>query len=153
MSGAGYRIEINARALQALGAGGFDGPAATHLVEAVARIVADAIKQTLEEAPARTGRKYTIPGTRKKYTASAPGEVPAVREGRYRDGWKPTKGVVVGKRAVAFAQNAVTTEGGDAVGALLEDGTASMAPRPHIREGMHLARPRIEALLRGGPER
>lgn len=152
-----YSIHLNPRAMQALGAGGFDGPKAARLAEAAARIVADAIKDVLEEAPPRTGREYYVPGTKTKYTASAPGEPPAVREGTYRDGWKATKGVVQGHRAVAFAVNAVTTDSGLAIGALLEDGTSDivnyrvrMQPRPHIREGINLARPRIDALFPRG---
>ncbi|HSW31873.1 MAG TPA: hypothetical protein VLH75_20485 [Longimicrobiales bacterium] len=150
MSGPRYRIEINPQALQKLGAGGFDGPRAALLAEAGARIVADSVKDVMEEAPPRTGREYLVPGTKTPYTASAPGEPPAIREGLYAAGWEATKGTVVGKRAVAFAVNAVATEDGISIGAMLEDGTSRMAPRPHIREGINRARPLIEDLIRGG---
>lgn len=40
------------------------------------------IKQTLTGQ--RSGRTYRVPGTRRQYTASAPGEPPAVRTGRLR---------------------------------------------------------------------
>jgi hypothetical protein len=39
---------------------------------------------SLANSPARTGRKYRIPGTNKMYTASAPGEYPALRTGKLR---------------------------------------------------------------------
>lgn len=149
MSQPGFKITINPRALQAVGAGGFDGPAAVELVEASARILVDAVKDTLEEAPPRSGREYYIPGTRTKYTASAPGEVPAVREGHYRDSWTNTKGVALGRRAVAYAVSRLATEEGISIGWILEGGTQKMRPRPHIREAIHLARPKIEALIRG----
>ena len=35
----------------------------------------------------RSGKKYRVPGTRRKYTASAPGESPAVRTGVFRLSW------------------------------------------------------------------
>lgn len=39
---------------------------------------------SLANQPARTGRTYKIPGTDQTYTASAPGEYPALREGHLR---------------------------------------------------------------------
>jgi len=122
--------------------------------EAGARILVDAIKDTLEEAPARTGREYYVPGTRTKYTASAPGEVPAVREGRYRDSWKATRAYQTPNGIGAAAVSDLVTKDGDPIGLLLEDGTSDivnyrvrMQPRPHLREAINRALPLIDAKL------
>ena len=37
----------------------------------------------------RGGRRYRVPGTKRYYTASAPGEPPAVRTGAFRLSWQP----------------------------------------------------------------
>ncbi|HSV91724.1 MAG TPA: hypothetical protein VLH81_01560 [Desulfobacterales bacterium] len=123
-------------------------------VEAGARILVDAIKDTLEEAPPRTGREYYVPGTKTKYTASAPDEVPAVREGKYRDSWKATKAFETPRGIAAAAVSDLVTDDGDPIGLLLEDGTADivlrrfrMEPRPHLREAINRAGPPIEAKL------
>ena len=124
------------------------------LAEAGARILVDAIKDEMEEAPARTGREYKIPGTQTTYTASAPGEPPAIREGIYSNGWTSTKAFRTQRGVAAAAVNNIATEAGDPIGLLLEDGTVRMAPRPHIREGMLRAEPQVDALAnqarRGG---
>lgn len=138
--------------------------------EASARILRNAIQATLEEAPARTGREYYVPGTRTKYTASAPGEVPAVREGKYRSSWKATKAYQTPTGIGAAAVSDLVTKDGDPIGLLLEDGTMDsgapgltilddgtpdpnamrlhrMAPRPHLREAINKAIPEIDAKL------
>lgn len=121
---------------------------------ACARILVDAIKDVLEEAPPRTGREYYVPGTRTKYTASAPGEVPAIREGHYRDSWKATKAFDTPNGVAAAAVSDLATDDGVPIGLILEDGTSDivnyrvrMEPRPHLREAMKLAEPRIQAKL------
>lgn len=121
---------------------------------ACARILVDAIKDVLEEAPPRTGREYYVPGTKTKYTASAPGEVPAIREGHYRDSWKATKAFDTPNGVAAAAVSDLATDDGVPIGLILEDGTSDivnyrvqMEPRPHLREAMKLAEPRIQAKL------
>lgn len=115
--------------------------------EASARIVVDAVKDVMEEAPPRTGREYKIPGTETYYTASAPGEVPAIREGHYVASWFATKGYDTPRGVGAAAVSNLATDNGDPIGLLLEDGTSKMRPRPHLREAMNLAVPKIEAIL------
>jgi len=117
------------------------------LAEAGARILVDAIKDQMEEAPPRTGREYTIPGTETKYIASAPGEPPAIREGVYLARWQPTKAFRTERGVAAAAVNTAVTEDEYPIGLLLEDGTYRMAPRPHIREGMLRAEPLVDALV------
>lgn len=115
--------------------------------EAGARILVDAIKDTLEEAPPRTGRTYFVPGTKTPYTASAPGEVPAVREGHYRDSWEATKAFDTTRGVAAAAVSNLATENGEPIGLLLEDGTQHMEPRPHLRESINRAGPQVDAMV------
>lgn len=93
----------------------------------------------------RSGRRYKVPGTYRRqrdptdgkmkngryYTASAPGEPPAVRTGTFRNSWQPTS-LVEGKRYVSKIESDVTTDDGKHnLGEILENGTNRMAPRPH----------------------
>ena len=68
----------------------------------------------------RSGRTYLLRG--KRYTASAPGEMPAKRSGALAD-------------SVNFSVNHLSVTFGDTefYGEYLEDGTAKMEPRPHVR--------------------
>lgn len=98
----------------------------------------------------RHGRRYIVPGTGrmtyykrshtakityKKYTASAPGEPPAVRTGIFRMSWQPGIHVDRGGNNLSItsriASNARTDNGRYLLGEILEDGTSKMAPRPH----------------------
>lgn len=75
----------------------------------------------------RSGRTYRIPGTRRTYTASAPGEAPAVRFGDLRRSIKITEPVKDGNDIKCYV-------GSDLIKALhLELGTRKMRPRPHFR--------------------
>lgn len=135
------------------------------LAEGGARIVVDEIKSYMEDAPPRTGRTYLVPGTSVPYTASAPGEPPAVRTGAYRDSWEATKGVDLGDKVVAAAVSGLLDDEGDPLGLSLEFGRESAAtiaaggvraeglsgsvrPRPHVRPGVEAAKPKILAMLR-----
>jgi hypothetical protein len=84
----------------------------------------------------RSGRTYRIPGTKRTYTASAPGEAPAVRFGDLRrsvkverDPTDPTR-VIVGSDLKKAVQ--------------LEKGTRRMAPRPHLQPAVEKAMPEVE---------
>lgn len=112
------------------------------LAEAAARLLVNALKAEMEEAPPRTGRVYLVPGTKTPYTASAPGEPPAVREGRYRDAWTPTKAFRTARGVAAAATNAVMA-GDEPLGLHLDE----HMNRPHLREGMRRAEPEIRALV------
>ena len=107
----------------------------------------------------RSGRQYIVPGTGRmryykrdskdgthkagtatisyrRYTASAPGEPPAVRTGAFRSGWqtKPTQslenaGILTIRAGI---ENRVRTDNGaHLLGEVLENGTGRMAPRPY----------------------
>ena len=93
----------------------------------------------------RSGRRYKVPGTYRRqrdkvsgkmkngryYTASAPGEPPAVRTGAFRMGWQPVTRAMFGSY-ISRIENDVRTENGVyTLGEILEDGTSKMAPRPY----------------------
>lgn len=91
----------------------------------------------------RGGRRYKVPGTYRRqrdkatgkmkngryYTASAPGEPPAVRTGAFRMSWQPK--TYVGFGAYISRIETDLTVNGYNLGELLENGTSKMAPRPH----------------------
>jgi hypothetical protein len=74
----------------------------------------------------RSGRTYFVPGTKKQYTASAPGEPPASATGTLR---KNVKSGVEG-RGDSLTGFVGTRE---KYGPMLEYGTRRMAPRPWLR--------------------
>ncbi len=74
----------------------------------------------------RSGRTYYVPGTRKKYTASAPGQPPAVATSELRQS--------VTASVKGEGRNMAGTVGSKAKHALpLEFGTRKMAARPWLR--------------------
>lgn len=91
------------------------------------------------------GRVYRVPGTRRKYTASAPGDVPAVRTGTYRMAWKP-RSMITENTVTARIENP-TKVGRYVLGELLEDGTSKMDSRPHLEKIKEKARPKIERIF------
>ena len=111
----------------------------------------------------RHGRRYIVPGTGrvtynkrektakityKYYTASAPGEPPAVRTGAFRMGWKAKSYVNNNGRTnyslISRIENLQRTDNGKyLLGELLEEGTKKMAPRPHHEKIQNMALPKI----------
>lgn len=93
----------------------------------------------------RSGRRYKVPGTYRRqrdktdgkmkngryYTASAPGEPPAVRTGAFRMSWQPTSRVLFGHYISRIESDIRTDNGRYTLGEILEDGTSRMAPRPY----------------------
>jgi len=96
----------------------------------------------------RSGKKYRVPGTRRKYTASAPGEAPAVRTGVFRLSWGTH--VHVEKNGTHFrAVSAIESKeraGGRLLGEMLENGTGRIAPRPYKQKVIDRALPKIKAI-------
>lgn len=113
---------------------------------------------------ARHGRRYNVPGTGsvryykrgskagtgtityKKYTASAPGEPPAVRTGIFRMSWQPTSKVVFDTYISRIESEARTDNGRYNLGTILEEGTSRMAPRPYKDRILKKAEPEIQKI-------
>lgn len=96
------------------------------------------------------GRQYRVPGTKRFYTASAPGEVPAVRTGAFRLSWEPTSyASMLGDADLTVKseiKSYLRTNGGKyLLGDILENGTPGgrMAPRPHHDKILKEAEPNI----------
>ena len=92
------------------------------------------------------GRQYTIPGTKRKYTASAPGSPPAVRTGAFRLSWQPSANVAFGSYISRVESELRVSNGRYILGQLLEDGTSKMAPRPHQDKIKEKALPEIRRI-------
>ena len=90
---------------------------------------------------AGSGRRYRVPHTKAYYTASAPGEPPAMRTGMYRAGFTP-KTYGFGDSVISRVENTVMVNG-YVLGQLLENGTpgGQMAPRPQEERILNLAEP------------
>lgn len=105
----------------------------------------------------RSGRRYKVPGTYRRqrdkatgkmrngryYTASAPGEPPAVRTGTFRNSWQPEARVVYGSYISRISSDLRTDDGRYILGELLEEGTDRMEPRPHHDRILEKAEPQI----------
>ena len=105
----------------------------------------------------RSGRRYKVPGTYRRqrdktdgkmkngryYTASAPGEPPAIRTGAFRNSWQPKSKVVYGTYVSRIESDLMTENGGHNLGEILENGTKRMAPRPHHDRILQHAEPTI----------
>lgn len=98
----------------------------------------------------RTGRLYRVPFTKKTYTASAPGESPAVRTGVFRLSWGPHVCVKTDGRklrATAAIESNIKV-GRYLLGELLENGTGKMAPRPYKQKVIDMALQKIKAIYK-----
>lgn len=80
---------------------------------------------------ARSGRVYH------GYTASAPGEPPAMRTGAFRASWQPA--ITVSKDVVHVRLQS----GNVRLAAMLEHGTSRMAPRPYQQRILQQAKPEV----------
>ena len=88
----------------------------------------------------RTGRVYRVPGTKKTYVASAPGEPPAVATGQLRSSIKYR---IVGELQVLRGE--VGSELKKAP--MLEFGTRKMAARPFLKPTFDEELPTIKEIL------
>ena len=109
----------------------------------------------------RSGRTYYVPGTHKSYTASAPGEAPAVATGAGKDSIREALSGSGHKirghvgAAMGYAFNSATHEDAARYMAMLEytgrnrDGS-SRAARPWLKPSAKRANPKIKMILRMG---
>jgi hypothetical protein len=93
----------------------------------------------------RSGRVYKRPFSKSKYTASAPGEPPAMRTGNLRMSWRPQSASERIGNTVTI-KPAITTEVKYAP--YLEEGTDRMAPRPFKDPIIEKAMPRISQIFK-----
>jgi len=130
-----------------------------HQMESRAVSAANALRNEALEVlrGQRSGRRYKVPGTYKRqrdphdgkmkngrfYTASAPGEPPAVRTGNFRRSWQSSAHVVFGSYISRIESDVMTDNGKYNLGELLENGTSRMAPRPYQDAIMERAKPKI----------
>ena len=109
----------------------------------------------------RHGRRYKVPGTYRRqrdktdgkmkngryYTASAPGEPPAVRTGTFRLSWQPeaycSHAFGLSVYWSRISSDRTTDNGRYNLGEILENGTKHMAPRPHHDRILEHAKPKI----------
>lgn len=99
----------------------------------------------------RSGRYYRVPGTKKRYQASAPGEAPASRTGTLR-----TRGI--GRKVDALRLEAAvgakklgkSSSLPDGYPAALELGTKRMSPRPFLKPTFKAMRGELVQILRKG---
>lgn len=100
-----------------------------HQMESRAYRVANEIRNSALDVlrGKRSGRRYRVPGTKAYYTASAPGEPPAVRTGAFRLSWQPEALIEDGKYTSSIKTNQ------NQLADWLENGTpgGQMAPRPY----------------------
>ena len=83
-----------------------------------------------------TGEVYRVPGTKRLYRASAPGEPPANRTGGYANSFQPR-----------YRNNEGIIGTKDKRGPWLEFGTRRMAARPHLRPALAGAARRLKSIL------
>lgn len=117
--------------------GKIDETAFKRMIDAV-NLVRNTTLETLSGA--RSGRIYKVPGTQRTYTASSPGEPPAVMTGQLRQSIK--SGVEgEGSKVVGF----VGTE--TKQGLWTEFGTKKMAARPWLRLSFQRAEAEIKQIF------
>lgn len=111
---------------------------------------------------ARSGRRYKVPGTYRRqrdkvtgkmkngryYTASAPGEPPAMRTGTFQKSWQPTAHYsdAFGEYWSRISSDVTTDNGRHNLADLLENGTSRMAPRPFEEPIIEKAMPNIRKI-------
>jgi HK97 gp10 family phage protein len=90
----------------------------------------------------RSGRTYFVPGTMKTYTASSPGEPPAVATGQLRQSIK-TSIEQVGLNIIGYIGSGIV------YAPCLEFGTKKMSPRPWLKPSFEKSEPKLKDILGG----
>ena len=114
-----------------------DDTASKRMAEAV-NAVRNQVLSTLSGS--RSGRTYYVPGTRRIYTASAPGEPPAQATGELRQNIKTSVG--------GEGRTVIGLVGTDKIqGKMTEFGTRNMAARPWLKISFEKARSKVKDIL------
>ena len=92
---------------------------------------------------ARSGRQYYIPGTRTKYTASAPGEAPARATARHAQSIRVMPRFEFGKAQARVGSPLITF-------LYQEYGTENMEPRPSLGPAKDRAMPKVLSIFAEG---
>lgn len=100
------------------------------------------IVQEMIRSP-KSGRVYRIPKSNVYYTASAPGEAPAVRSGRFR---QSIRSVIV--KTGPFEWQAIMGPTVKDYPGWLEDGTRTMKPRPLWAPALKVLQGKMSGILR-----
>jgi HK97 gp10 family phage protein len=88
----------------------------------------------------RNGRQYRVPGTKTFYTASSPGQPPAVATGQLRQS--------ISTAVVGEGKDVVGMVGTDQdYGPMLEYGTSKMAARPWLRKSFEKDEQNVRDIL------
>ena len=98
----------------------------------------------LSNAAGRSGKVYRKPHTTATYTASAPGEPPALRTGDLRRSWRPlpyAEMVAGEKRYTPGIHTDVK------YAPMLQDGTKKIAPRPFVDPIKQAAWPEVKQIF------
>lgn len=111
--------------------------AAKRMAEAT-QAVRTTVLETLSGS--RSGRTYRVPGTKRTYTASAPGEPPAQRLGELRGSIEAT---VRGERGKVIGNVGTRKK----YGRPLEFGTKKMKARPWLRVSFEKSLGKIKGIL------
>ncbi len=115
--------------------------------DAASKLMLEAVNEvrntTLETLSGqRSGRIYYVPGTKRKYTASSPGEPPAIASS---DLFKSIKTSVEGK-----GKEVIGAVGTDKIqGLMTELGTVNMAARPWLRISFEKSMEKVKSILGG----
>ena len=114
--------------------------AAAKKVAEATQVVRTQVLETL--AGSRRGKTYYVPGTRRTYTASAPGEPPAQATAELRQSIE-TSVEGEGKEVIGIVgTNKIQ-------GKMTEFGTRNMAPRPWLRISFEKAELKVKSILGG----
>lgn len=100
--------------------------------------------KVLSNAGGRSGRVYRKPHTSSSYTASAPGEPPALRSGNLRSSWRPLPYAEMDAGNMRYTPGIHTDV---KYAPMLQDGTKKMAARPFEDPIQQAAWPEVKAIF------
>lgn len=93
----------------------------------------------------RSGKVYRRPFSKGTYTASAPGEPPAVRTGHLRQSWHAVSASEKGKKGSVTVKPGIRTDVKYAPG--LDKGGGHVAPRPYREAIIEKAMPAVKSIF------